>query len=925
MKTVFFLFVLLAHATSFAQVYVSERKITLPTYPFSDPDPVPAAKETRFPYFRFDRSSAKPVDGDFRLITVSNEFVAVDLMPEVGGKIWGARDLKSGFDFLYRNRSAKFRNIAMRGPWWSGGIEYNFGIIGHSPCTSTPVDVCVRTNGDGSVSCFVAMTEFICRTSYQVEIRLGENDKSFTTATTWYNASGLPAPYYHWMNAACPVRADMKLMFDGKNEIGHQGDAAPWPTDAESRRLDIYAQNAFGHNKSYHVINGDNRVFGAWYPSEGIGFLHENAGCDKYGRKAWLWALSREGAIWEDLLTDRDGQYVELQSGRAFNQPRCRTVLTPFKHPTFSPGRTDAFSERWGVVRSESEFAPKGKNPPSAAKPRPVVSPAAFDWASAYGHYLRGQQALREREDRKGEAELKLSLSREPDFVPALAEYAFLEIRRGRYGQAARLSERALGVDTYDGAANYAAGFASFASGDLATAKERLGIASYDALYRIGAWNLLARIAIAERDFAAAEDLLARVLDADRLNREALHAHVVARRLAGDVSGVRKAAARALALWPLHFAVMYEQSLVFGENGWFGKIRNEFPEETVLEISSWYRETGLEGDARALEALLAKNPLALVRRGEYEAASVLPPPAVFPFRREDVALLDRAVRSHSSWKFKYYRAVLAVSFDDDAYAGKLLDECGNEPDDYAFYLFRASMRNGDLRLADLRRAEKLSSNWRIGAALAGYFAELGDYGRSADEALKFLKINAGCNQLEIAYARALNGEKRWRECVEFLKGVNILPSEFGDNACDLWQEAWRNLGDLEKAGSYPEHLGKGAPYPDVPVASAAFGGSEIRLYAAKLAVEIVKGGKTVLSKTRVDVVVGGESVADERFLGKVTTSKTGQSETIADFASFAVRLAARKGEVAYRIEPKRKTPADTDSPQWQTFKFPDGL
>ncbi|MBQ6914960.1 MAG: hypothetical protein IJQ65_04505, partial [Kiritimatiellae bacterium] len=35
----------------------------------------------------------------------------------------------------------------------------------------------------------------------------------------------------------------------------------------------------------------------------------------------------------------------------------------------------------------------------------------------------------------------------------------------------------------------------------------------------------------------------------------------------------------------------------------------------------------------------------------------------------------------------------------------------------------------------------------------------------------------------------------------------------GDNACDLWQEAWKNLGDEKMAATYPENLGKGAPYP----------------------------------------------------------------------------------------------------------------
>ena len=73
----------------------------------------------------------------------------------------------------------------------------------------------------------------------------------------------------------------------------------------------------------------------------------------------------------------------------------------------------------------------------------------------------------------------------------------------------------------------------------------------------------------------------------------------------------------------------------------------------------------------------------------------------------------------------------------------------------------------------------------------------------------------GCNALEIAYARALNGCGRWRDTVRFLEGVEVLPSEFGDNACDIWQEAWKNLGDEKMAATYPENLGKGAPYPRI--------------------------------------------------------------------------------------------------------------
>lgn len=70
----------------------------------------------------------------------------------------GAYDLRTGVDFIYFNHVAKFRDISMRGPWASGGIEFNFGKMGHEPYTSAPVDWCARTNEDGSVSCFVGGT-----------------------------------------------------------------------------------------------------------------------------------------------------------------------------------------------------------------------------------------------------------------------------------------------------------------------------------------------------------------------------------------------------------------------------------------------------------------------------------------------------------------------------------------------------------------------------------------------------------------------------------------------------------------------------------------------------------------------------------------------------------------------------------------------
>jgi hypothetical protein len=71
--------------------------------------------------------------------------------------------------------------------------------------------------------------------------------------------------------------------------------------------------------------------------------------------KIFLWGQAREGGIWEDLLTDTDGQYIELQSGRVFNQPASNSAYTPYKHYAFAPQMTDEWTEYWYSGRFESK------------------------------------------------------------------------------------------------------------------------------------------------------------------------------------------------------------------------------------------------------------------------------------------------------------------------------------------------------------------------------------------------------------------------------------------------------------------------------------------------------------------------------------------------------------------------------------------
>ena len=151
------------------QAQLTEKTMSMPTYPFSDPNPIASPVEAypnMYPYYRFDGYTNEAVPKNWKVVELENQFIKVLIFPEIGGKIWTAIEKKTNQPFLYYNHVVKFRDIAMRGAWTSGGIEFNYGIIGHTPNCSTPVDYSTRKNEDGSVSCCVGALDLITRSTW---------------------------------------------------------------------------------------------------------------------------------------------------------------------------------------------------------------------------------------------------------------------------------------------------------------------------------------------------------------------------------------------------------------------------------------------------------------------------------------------------------------------------------------------------------------------------------------------------------------------------------------------------------------------------------------------------------------------------------------------------------------------------------------
>jgi tetratricopeptide (TPR) repeat protein len=334
---------------------VREYKKVIRTYPFSDPNPIPVVGRI-YPYFRYDGYTDTPVDREWTVVELENDFLKVTILPEVGGKIWSAIEKSTGRSFIYDNKVVKFRDIAMRGPWTSGGIEPNYGIIGHTPNCATPVDY-VTSEHEGQASVTVGVLDLLTRTRWRLIVSLPRDKAYFTTRSYWYNQTPIEQPYYSWMNTGIKAAGNLELIYPGTNYIGHGGELFPWPMHPENgRNLAFYEQNDFGPYKSYHVLGRYSDFFGAYWHDDDFGMGRYSTRDDKLGKKAWIWGLSRQGMIWEKLLTDTDGQYVEVQSGRLFNQAAEQSTFTPFKHRGFEPYSTDTWVEYWFPVKGTRGF-----------------------------------------------------------------------------------------------------------------------------------------------------------------------------------------------------------------------------------------------------------------------------------------------------------------------------------------------------------------------------------------------------------------------------------------------------------------------------------------------------------------------------------------------------------------------------------------
>ncbi len=354
--------------------------------------------------------------------------------------------------------------------------------------------------------------------------------------------------------------------------------------------------------------------------------------------------------------------------------------------------------------------------------------------------------------------------------------------------------------------------------------------------YRSSAYTGLAEIAVMEKNIERAFKYAALAQDYNRYDVKAIQLEAVTSRLAGRTQQAASALSRLTAMDPLNHFAGFEQYLAnpVAEKlaAFKSMIRNEFPEQTYLELAIFYFNLNLAKEAAAVlneapDQMEVRYWKAFLSR---QSPELLPTKFVFPYRPESMRVIEWAESVKPAWQNRYFLGLIRLSLDDSAKAKELFKSCQNEPAESHFYLTRAKLFEGSddgLALGDIKKAVDLEpGDWRSWHALGAFYARTRDWAEYQDVCRKATSKIPNHMILEFDQAKAELYNRSYDKSIEILGNLILLPAEGAREGHEIYRSALilraldyftqkrylKALTDIEEARKWPETLGVGRPY-----------------------------------------------------------------------------------------------------------------
>lgn len=336
------------------QVRVWEEQVEIPTYGTGKPDKNPMFLEKRvyqgssgrvYPHPVIDKILDEKESKSYCMAILENEYVRVEIMPEIGGRIYRALDKTNNYDFVYYNRVIKPALVGLAGPWISGGIEFNWPQH-HRPNTFGPVQHTVTEKEDGSATVWVSEIDRMYGTKVTTGFTLHPGKAYIEITAQMYNRTSEPQTFLWWANPAVAVNdhtqtvfpPDVTAVFDhGKRDVSKFPIATGTYYKMDySEGVDISRYKNIPVPTSYMAYKSDYNFVGGYDHSVQAGLLHVANHHVSPGKKQWTWGNGEFGQAWDRSLTDEDGPYIELMTGVFTDNQPDFTWLQPYEEKAFT-------------------------------------------------------------------------------------------------------------------------------------------------------------------------------------------------------------------------------------------------------------------------------------------------------------------------------------------------------------------------------------------------------------------------------------------------------------------------------------------------------------------------------------------------------------------------------------------------------------
>ena len=295
-----------------------------------------------YPYRQFTTYSRQLEEGVVKTVVLENDYLKAVFLPEFGGRLWSLWDKEQNRNLLYTNDVLRFSNLAIRNAWFSGGVEWNIGVIGHCPFTTSPLFTAVLEDTDETPVLRMYEYERIRQVTYQMDFWLGKEDRFLNARMRIVNFGEDVVPMYWWSNIAVPEHHKGRIIVPAhKAYTSNKGSI--YKVDipiVDGVDVTKYKNIPTSVDYFFHIPKESPKYI-AHIDESGYGLLHLSTS-RLQSRKLFSWGSTPAADHWQEFLTKDAGRYIEIQAGLGKTQYGCIPM---------APHTAWEWLERYGAIQ----------------------------------------------------------------------------------------------------------------------------------------------------------------------------------------------------------------------------------------------------------------------------------------------------------------------------------------------------------------------------------------------------------------------------------------------------------------------------------------------------------------------------------------------------------------------------------------------